>query len=482
MHLAARFSGGLWLMAAGLLATYTKTVPANAAPQSLAQSTEQSILMLRLADGKVVQAKNPDLPLNPASVTKLVTSAALLHYFGPHAQLQTSFYRTGPIRNGVVYGDLVIVGGGDPFFTSESMWQVAADLFNAGISEFKGDLLIDNSLFQESFANDDRELGMQQTSNAYQAPISAFGINFNTLALSVSPAEKVGMPPQVRFDPYPVAGLVLRNEANTSAAGNESIQVLRKMHNNQQTLVVTGKIPLGSEPLKVHRSLADTVQTVGKIVRSFLERNGVRVHGATKAGKAAANKELLLTYEGKTISEMIKGLHLYSNNYIADMLLARLAAAHATTGKEIIQRFLTSEVGVKGEFTVVDGSGLNPINRLSATQVVQVLRYVQKNPRYSYEYIGSLPSAGETGSLKRRFTDKEMQPLQGMVRAKTGTLSQPVLVSSLAGYFTHPQYGLCAFAILQNGKTPAAQLSLHTLHESQEHLLEQVLQNRDVKL
>src|SRR5262245_39584224 len=106
------------------------------------KNVEQSVLVVRLADGKALYEKNADQLVSPASVTKLVTTAAVLSKFTPVHTFKTRFYFTGQRKNDRILGDLIVEGDGDPFIVSEKLWQLAADIKNLGIREFTGDLVI----------------------------------------------------------------------------------------------------------------------------------------------------------------------------------------------------------------------------------------------------------------------------------------------------------------------------------------------------
>jgi D-alanyl-D-alanine carboxypeptidase len=127
----------------------------------------QSVLITRLSDGQVLWEKDADQLVSPASVTKVITSAAALAKFSPVHTFKTTLYHTGTRQNQRVAGDLVIVGDGDPFLISEKLWQLAADLKNMGIKEFAGDLVIDNSLFDEEVRDESRKDSARLSHNAY---------------------------------------------------------------------------------------------------------------------------------------------------------------------------------------------------------------------------------------------------------------------------------------------------------------------------
>jgi serine-type D-Ala-D-Ala carboxypeptidase/endopeptidase (penicillin-binding protein 4) len=114
---------------------------------NLSAQVNQSILFVRLKDQKILYQKTPQALLIPASVTKLVTSGASLFHLGPQYKFRTQFYHTGNRKGHMIKGDLIVVGSGDPLFISEKLWQAAADLRHMGIRSISGDIIIDNSLF-----------------------------------------------------------------------------------------------------------------------------------------------------------------------------------------------------------------------------------------------------------------------------------------------------------------------------------------------
>ncbi len=437
--------------------------------------TRVSAQILRISDNKVLYSLNDKNTLIPASTTKLVLCAALLAKLSPSYRMQTRFYQTGLKKNGVVHGDLVVLGGGDPFLVSEELFNIATQLRSLGYREFTGDLVVDNSLFVEETESGDRARGRSFSTHAYDAPISALGVNFNTLVLAVSPSDRVGGLAQVAIEPFPLKGVHLENSIRTSKQPTKIYVERSTLANGELRMLATGNIQLGSELKRIYRSGSSSGLLAGEYIASFLRAFGIQLRGRVKLGKRSEAATLIMSHDSRQLSELVRGLNQFSSNYMADVLLKRLVADEQhpgsfAAGVPALSAFL-QQVGVSDPFTLHDGSGLNNGTRLSADQLVKVLSYAANDFRIFPDFLASLPSGGETGTLKERFQFPDAIDLRGTVRAKTGTLTEPVVVSALAGYMKHPTQGLLAFAILQNGQERRPQAGLPNLQLSQEKAL-----------
>lgn len=447
------------------------------------QQVDQSISFVRLRDGKVLFSRDEQKILSPASVMKLFTAGALLFKFKPSHTFKTKFFYTGEREGSKIKGDLYIVGDGDPFFVSEVLWQVAADIENLGIKEFLGNIVIDNSLFDSEDRDRSREEGETSSEHAYDSPITAFAVNFNTLALTIGPGQKIGGKASVGLDPYPLKGIEVQNSVRTVAEKdrkNASVNVFRKtLSEEKEVLSATGEIPMGSPLKKIYRSTSNAKLISGEYVRAFLQDRGITIKGLIKEGVLPKNAKMFLEVPSYDLRRIIYGLNVYSNNFIADMLVKRLGAAfqkgsqgagsgNLKNGLAVITDFMKSDVGIKTNFNLKNGSGLDTANRLSAEQLTMLLSYMESRMDLFPEFLGSLPAMGWDGTLKDRFSERGEEVFHGQIRAKTGTLTEPVIVASLAGYFRHKKHGLIAFAIIENGRKGKAQPSIYELKMRQD--------------
>lgn len=448
-----------------------------------AEDIKESIKILRLKDQKVLYEKNSSIDLAPASVMKIITAATAIERFGVHHRFKTGFYRTGPIDKGTILGDLVVLGGGDPYFVSEDLWKVANDLKNLGIETIKGRLIIDLSLFTGKEWDASRQDGKKISFNAYDAPVSSFAVNFNTFVLNVAPSYAPGQKAFVRFDPYPIEGIPIINNAVTGGEKtSEQLEAQRFVQKNGKPAIkITGSVPFNHEPIKLYRSVHDPLEASGTLVRSFLYQAGIKILGQTERGKKPEQAVLLLEQESKTLAEIIKGLLFYSNNYMADVLLNNIGAyslnvastALSTEEKGVLElsSFLKRLSPNEDHFHIKNGSGLDETNSLSANHLVATLAYMSRDEKSFPEFLVGFPTSGYSGSLTKRFKEEDVAAFKGFVRAKTGTLTQPISVSSLAGYISSQEHGLCAFAIIQNGKEGKKQPSLGALKDKEELIL-----------
>lgn len=441
----------------------------------------RSAIAVRLSDGVVVYSETPNLSLVPASVSKLAVAVMALEKYGTHHQFETHFYHSGTRQNSTILGDLIVEGSGDPMIINENLWQLAADFKHLGIEKIQGDIVIDNTLFSDSSRGFSRKGGTNYSSVAYDAPISAFGVNFNTFPVAIAPAEKLGQKALVSIDPYPINGIRAINQAETGTSSR--LRVSRHQAESATIIRVGGKIASNAELKKYYRSVGDPQISAGETLKAFLEQSGIQITGKVKNGlldRSAAKK--IYTLKGFPLTRIVEGLNKYSNNYIADMLTKKIsvdfhvaeaneAPGSLASGKFSIESFLKKQVGLKPPFEIYNGSGLDIRNRLSATQLVQLLIHASKQPNYFPELLASLPIAGVDASLKDRFKKAELAKLRGQIRAKTGTLSDPVSVSSLAGYIHHPKQGLHAFVIIENGVVKKPQPNLMDLRYGQEQAL-----------
>ena len=151
---------------------------------------------------------NSTVPRNPASVMKVVTTYAALEQLGPAYTWRTRAYATGPIRDQVLEGNLVLVGGGDPFMSHERWWAFVAGLRQAGVSRIAGDVIIDNSFFASQ--GDDRGAFDDRPYRTYNVLPDALLVNFQTVTINAVPDPATGSV-RVSANPWP-ANLTLDNE------------------------------------------------------------------------------------------------------------------------------------------------------------------------------------------------------------------------------------------------------------------------------
>lgn len=401
-----------------------------------------------LEDGSVVYASHARELLNPASNTKIFTSAAALSRLGPDYRWTTEVYLEGPLSHGSVQGDLVLRGKGDPTLTSERLWELAAELWHQGLREVKGDLVLDDSYFDHVTEGPGWE--QEKTDRAYLAPISALAANWGSFAIYISPGEQVGQRARVEFEPESPY-LKLEGQVITRAEGPRRVATAGLQKRDGYHVKVSGWVALGEPTSALWRRVGDPTIYTGETFKQLLSKRGIRIAGRVRRGVRSAGARLFYSAESESLDVVLKRLNKQSSNFIAEMLVKTLAAEAQgipgswPNGVEVIEEFLAQDVGIpRGSYTMKNGSGLNDVNRFSAEQVVRVLSYMYPRLTVAPEYLSSLGIAAHDGTVRFRM---QGTPAAGRVRAKTGTLED---VSALSGYIESVGGRHFAFSILVN--------------------------------
>jgi D-alanyl-D-alanine carboxypeptidase/D-alanyl-D-alanine-endopeptidase (penicillin-binding protein 4) len=463
-------------------AVHTEVARANLETlvEKISKKADLSIEFLRVADHQSIYKYNSQGKLIPASISKLTIAAAALDLFGPHHTFVTKALITGSLNKGVVSGDLIIKGDGDPFLVNEKLFIFASDLKNRGIKEVRGNLIVDPFIFDMDTRDSSRESSQSNSRNAYDAPISGAGVNFNTFEMSLSAHETNAL---VSLSPFPLDGYVVENRVKLGSDTNVQVERI-SLANGKAKLIASGTLAKDENMVKVYRSVNDPHLTAAEVIKSFLENQGIKINGGIKIMPTPKLAKEVGSIEGYPVDFIVKGLNIFSNNYIADMLLKRLGSAFPIqgdadvagsgtekSGLRVLESYLKTNIGIKTPFVLSNASGLSTENRFSAEQINQVLFKMTQSLDIFPEFFYSLPAAGRDGTLKKRFHGNSSKSTSSNIRAKTGTLTSPVSVSSLAGYVKTPQEGLFAFTVICNGRAGRPQPSTSELRDFQDSLV-----------
>ena len=402
-----------------------------------------AVVELVRGEAPLLFSLNAEREMIPASVTKVVTAAAVLRQLGASHKLQTTLWSAaGPVA-GVVEGDLVLKGGGDSGFVSESMWFLVNELVRAGVKRVNGNVVVDDTAFDAVRADSSRD--PERVDRAYDAPVGAMSFNWNSMNIYVRPTS-AGQPPQVYLDPID-NGYTIVNRAKTTATGGSAIEVQR----DGERVIVKGSIGQNQNEAVFYKNIDDPVEWSGRNLIFFLKQRGIEVKGKVVAGRYKEGMKLLAKADSKPISQAVADMMKFSNNYVAEMLTKNLALARApeapatlAAGMKIVVETALSLGLQEGHFTLVNPSGLSRQNRLRARDLVQVLVASYRHFPTFAELLAAYPLAGMDGTLKNRIKEHP-----GWVRAKTGLLSG---VTGLAGYAGRKDGSLYAFAFIFNGK------------------------------
>lgn len=390
---------------------------------------------------------NPSKKLIPASVTKLVTAGAVLEALPPGTKFKTVLLTSQKPAGPVLKGNLYLKGGGDPSFVSETMWFLVNAFVRTGIKEIQGDIIVDDTLFDQSRYDESRQ--KERVDRAYDAPTGAMSFNWNSVNVFVRPGGKVGEPAQVWADPENDY-IELKAKVKTGSAGTRnSVVADRDAKKNGDILVVSGSIPAGSSEIVMYKNITRPDLWAGANLKSFLRQRGISVSGQIQSGKVKSGAWVAAEAESKPIESILADMNKFSNNYVAEMLTKNLVAdgltpATLSRGMDKINAYLKSK-GVEDQMTLTNPSGLTRDNRMTAKSLWSIILDLKIQFQFQPEFVTSLPIAGIDGTLKNR-----MKKTQGerWVRAKTGFLTGVV---SLAGYAGRSDGTVLPFVMIYNG-------------------------------
>ena len=400
--------------------------------------THWGVLVQNLDSPTTLYNRNASKYFTPASVTKLMTTAAALQALSPNYRIRTSVIENG---NGVVQ----VVGRGDPSLKSEQLEVLAKQLRQKGVRRINK--LIANDGYFKGEAVEPSWM-WEDIQFYYGAPVNSLMLNENAAVIRLYP-QRVGRRLLLKWDnPLDASGWKVVNQTVTSRKGTKKyIEVKRDLKG--QILYLKGQVPEGSRPDVTAIAVFNPIQNFLTHFRQSLKKQGISVAGAYRGTSKTSGRELAAV-QSAPLSELIAETNINSNNLYAEALLKALATKtsernQSTTGEGLkVMKSTLSRIGVDpNAYRLVDGSGLSRKDLISPQALVQTLQGMAKSP-YASVFRASLPVAGKNGTLKYRF--KDIAP-QGLVQAKTGTMTG---VITLAGYVNAPNYGPVVFSIMVN--------------------------------
>ncbi len=408
----------------------------------------QGVLISSLADGRTLYERNADRLFLPASNSKLLTSGAALALLGRNFRYHTRLLATGKLdRSGVLHGDLILRGDGDPLFAFDDARKMAQRTRQAGIRRVTGKLYYDESRF------DGRRQGDGWTWDDapynYAAQISALNLNENVVNVQITAGKRAGAAAQAAVRPN-LGYVMLENRATVAgdAAKTEAAPLDCDRLPGTNRIVITGNLPKNAR-----RKFTATVDNPARFCMTYcvfaLNQTGVRC----KAGGAyrPAQRDSLRTVaqnDSPPLSELLPKMNKPSDNLMAECLLKTIGSVRsgkgtAAAGIAAISVWL-KDIGIaQNSVHIADGSGLSRYNFASPRCFVRLLDWLYHSD-YRGAFFDSLPLAGVDGTLKNRLKDTAAQ---GRCRAKTGTMSH---VCSLSGIVTTRSGEPLAFSLLMN--------------------------------
>jgi len=403
---------------------------------------------------------NATQAMNPASTMKLLTTYAALDILGPAYTWKTEAYLDGELKDGVLQGNLILKGYGDPKFTIEQFWLWLSELRARGLREISGDLVLDRSFFDlpahdpAAFDNDPMR--------AYNVGPDALLLNFNTLRLRYLPdgnALKIISEPSLD-------GIKLDNQLtpqtipHPSKGGCDKWDDTIRVQPDGDSVILQGGYPGECGEHEQNLSVMPHTRYVEAVFRALWQELGGTLHGKLREEVVSSNAQLFATHLSDPLSTVIRDINKFSNNVMARQLFLTLGVTTSTSSFLAVtsdlealppSRVASSSIREGATFTnlarstqavhdwlqkqhldfpelaLENGAGLSRTERISPHSMALLLQSAANHP-LSAELQASLPIVGVDGSMKKRLRESAAA---NHAHLKTGTLEG---VKTVAGY------------------------------------------------
>lgn len=404
---------------------------------------------------------NPGKAFNPASTIKLLTTWLALEELGPAYTWRTEAYLDGKLERGVLRGDLILKGYGDPYFVSERLWRFQRQLRMRGLRSIDGDLVIDDSYFVDEYGDPAAFDG--EGLRVYNVLPNAFLVNFQAVRFFFMP-DKPRNSVRVVADPMP-SNLAVENQltlGNGFCGGYQNgVSIVADDAADRNRVVLSGRYRRNCDEYAMTRSVLTAPTYAYGVFRSLWEETGGSLSGdlrlealagpeqLSELSLAAAEREPFLRVDSPPLADVIGYINKYSNNVMARHLFLTMGveafeppgtlAKARRAADQALQRLALDFSTLRLD----NGSGLSRVTRIAAGDMAQVLDLAAQRP-WAPEFVSSLSLPGLDGTMRRRFKAEE---LTGQMHLKTGRLRD---VFATAGY-VHARSGRnFVVVILQN--------------------------------
>ena len=382
-----------------------------------------------VGDGPVLVSHEARAAVNPASVMKLVTTFAALDLLGPAFTFRTDFLLDGRLAGGVLEGDLVIRGGGDPKLTYDNLWRIAHQLRARGLREIRGDVVIDRAYFAP-VAHDPARFDSEPR-RAYNVGVDALLVNFQAVTFTVVPE---GDAARVFAEPdFPNIQVASRLAVTREPCGDwrRNLKVTFDEAGLIATIVFSGTYAAACGEKSWALSVLDAPRFTEAAFRWLWSEAGGLVRGKVRAGPVPATAAPFYRHESEPLSNLARDMNKFSNNVMARHIFLALSAeqgsvpGEARASERIVREWLRGRAIAAPEISIENGSGLSRTDRVSAATIAAVLRSAWASALMP-ELAASLPVYAVDGTLKTR-----RGAALGQAHLKGGTLTG---VQSVAGY------------------------------------------------
>lgn len=422
-------------------------------------SAHWGVLVRSLESGETLYARNAGRMFVPASNMKIVTAAAALEALGPDYRYTTRIAAAGEVRDGVLRGDLLVIGGGDPTISERfhgdvrTVFRAWADSLRAhGVRRITGAVIGNDDVF------DDVPLGRgwawDDVQDAYSAEVGGLQLNegFVTVRVSPAPGQRAAVVTTVPVSDewVPVIGNVWMAPADSAPR----VRVGRA--DSLSAVTVSGTLPADTT-VEEEIAVRNNTRFFASVLRQALLEAGIGVGGPSLDGDDAPGRgrpessTVLFTHTSPPVREVLAAFMKPSQNQIGEILLKTLGRelrgiGSAGAGIAAIDSMAVAWGLPRRLLAQADGSGLSRYNLVAPEFLAALLQRQARSPLFAVFHT-AMPVAGRDGTLANRM---RATPAEANVHAKTGTLSG---VRALSGYFTTAAGERMVFSMIVNHHT-----------------------------
>jgi D-alanyl-D-alanine carboxypeptidase/D-alanyl-D-alanine-endopeptidase (penicillin-binding protein 4) len=373
------------------------------------------------------------VPVNPASVMKLVTTFAALEQLGPAYVWNTPVYLDGPVQGGVLKGNLYLRGQGDPKLVVERLWLLLRRLQGQGVQEIEGDIVLDRSAFSVPEHDPGRFDG--EPMRPYNAAPDALLINYQAMAMGFVPDALAGVA-RVQYEP-PLAGMQLQSSVPLAAAGAACADWrtgLRAELSDPQRVVFQGVYPAACGDRQWPLAPAQPARFAARAIEGMWRELGGRLSGQVRDGRVPAGLQPAFSAASPPLGEVVRDINKFSNNVMTQQVFLTLGLQKGGSGsfegaREALRQWWHQRMGSAELPVVENGAGLSREARITAQSLARMLQVAWASPVMP-EFMASLPIVGVDGTLRR-----SQSRAMGAAHLKTGSLRD---VNAIAGYVLAP--------------------------------------------